>query len=269
MMEAHQRNHTLFIDETEGSLDQERDIARGYPSRGINGIVFCPVSISLDELEELKSDIPTVLLGEHLSGGSFDHIAIDSYRSACEAAEHLVSAGRRRFAFVGTRLAAPAGPAHFRVNGLRDALGRHGIGLNEQLVVEADSHSREEGRRVAEALIESGAEVDAIVCAADLLAVGVLAALRDHDVRVPDDVAVMGWDDSPEGHYTAPPLTSIAHDMRELARRAIDSIELRQQDPTLEPKHVVVPHWLTVRASTVPVALGHSPEKARGGVVLT
>jgi DNA-binding LacI/PurR family transcriptional regulator len=60
----------------------------------------------------------------------------------------------------------------------------------------------------------------------------------------------MGWDDSPEAHYTAPPLTSVAHDMGELARRAIEAIERRQQDGAAMPLRLVVPHHLVPRAST-------------------
>ena len=250
MLEAQERGFSLFIDETGGALEQERDIARGYPSRGIDGIIFCPVVISLDELEELKSDIPTVLIGEYLTGGSFDHIAIDSRDSARGSAEYLIQSGRRHFAFIGARLDASSGPSRFRLDGLRDALVANGLSLDDRLVLAVSDHTREEGRRATEALMNQGLPVDAIICAADLLAVGALSALRSQNLAVPHDVAVMGWDDSPEAHYTAPPLTSIAHDMGELARQALQSIERRQLDPSGPPLDIVVPHRLVAREST-------------------
>lgn len=254
--EARRRDITLFIDETNGSLEEERLTAHGYPSRSIDGVIFCPVAISPDELETLKSDIPTVLLGENVPGGSFDHVAIDSRRSAREVAEHLLAGGRRKFAFAG--YCGPrtgAGPAYFRLEGLREILAEAGIGTDQLLVFDRSPHKREEGWRVAHQLVELGADIDALVCAADLLAVGALAAFRRLKVDVPEEIAVVSWDDSPEAHFTEPPLSSVAHDMRAIARNAIDAIQARRQDPTRPAEHLVVPHHLMLRASSRPAPL--------------
>ncbi len=251
MTEARRRDITLFIDETDGALEQERLIAHGYPSRGIDGVIFCPVAISLAELEEAKSDIPTVLLGEYVPGGSFDHVAIDSRRSAREVAEQLIGSGRRSFAFAGfCRPPDRAGPAYRRLEGLRDALAAHRLVLSDDLVFDTSPHTREEGRRVAETLVDRSAPFDALVCAADLLAVGALAAFRERAVAVPEQVAVVGWDDSPEAHFTAPPLTSVAHDMQAIATRAIEAIQRRREDPARPVEHVVVAHRLVTRGSS-------------------
>ncbi|MFI6347070.1 LacI family DNA-binding transcriptional regulator [Streptomyces sp. NPDC050560] len=249
--EARRRSIALFIDETGGDAEQERAIARGYPIRGVTGVMFCPVTMSPAELERLKSDVPTVLLGEYVPGGTFDHVAIDSMRSAVEATEHLLATGRRRLAFAGMRLASGTGPAHERLEGVRRALRAHGLALAPELVFDVRDHSRDEGYRVAGELAEAAADCDALVCAADLLGVGAAAALRDLGVRVPADMALVGWDDAPEVRYTAPPLTSIAHDMEGLAGRAIDAILARQADPRRPPEHTVIGHRLVVRASTV------------------
>ncbi|MBZ6174700.1 LacI family transcriptional regulator [Streptomyces olivaceus] len=259
MTEAHRRSITLFIDETGGSAALERTIAGGYPSRGVTGVLFCPVATSPAELERLKSNVPTVLLGEYVPGGSFDHIAIDSRGSAVEATEHLLSLGRRRLAFAGMRLGRRAGPAYERLEGVRSALRTRGLELDDDLVFDVAEHSREEGHRVARELVErrspcDAPACDALVCAADLLGVGATAAFRQAGVAVPGDVALLGWDDAPEVRYTVPPLTSIAHDMEGLAGRAIDAILARQADPARPVEHTVVQHRLMVRESTGPGA---------------
>ncbi|MFI5660874.1 LacI family DNA-binding transcriptional regulator [Streptomyces sp. NPDC051684] len=259
--EAHRRAITLFIDETGGSAEQEATIARGYPSRGVTGVLFCPVAMDPAELERLKSDVPTVLLGEHVPGGSFDHIAIDSRRSAVEATEHLLALGRRRLAFAGAGLGRRAGPAYERLEGVRDALRSAGLELADELAFEVGGHSREEGYRVARVLVERAADFDALVCAADLLAVGASAAFREAGVTVPGDVALLGWDDAPEVRFTAPPLTSIAHDMEGLAARGIDAILARQDSPERPPEHTVVGHRLVVRESTRREAPAPAPHR--------
>ncbi|MBB4689174.1 LacI family DNA-binding transcriptional regulator [Amycolatopsis jiangsuensis] len=248
--EARRRSLTLFIDETGGGAAQERTIAEGYLSRGVTGVLFCPVELAPAELERLKSDVPTVLLGEYVPGGSFDHIAINSRRSAVEATEHLLSRGRRRPAFAGMRLDRQAGPAYERLRGVREALRATGVDVDADLVFDVADHSREEGARVARELVRRRSDCDALICAADLLAVGALSALREAGVAVPADIALLGWDDAPEVRYTAPPLTSIAHDMTGLAQQAIDAILARQADPTRPAEHLLVGHRLMVREST-------------------
>ena len=93
MVEARHRGITLLIDETDGTIDQEREAARGYPALGVSGIIFCPVAIDPSELEQHRGSTPTVLLGEHVLSGGFDHVAIDSRRSAREATAHLIGLG--------------------------------------------------------------------------------------------------------------------------------------------------------------------------------
>lgn len=250
MVQAHERGITLFIDETSGDPARELAIAHGYRTRGITGVIFCPVAISLEELEALKGDIPTVLLGEYVTGGAFDHIAIDSHASAVDVAEHLVGIGRRRFAFAGYLPASGAGPGWARLNGVRHVLRRHGLELPESAVVPTPAHSREDGMRAAERLIAEEVAIDAFVGAADLISVGAIRAFKRAGVLIPEDVAVVGWDDSPEGRFTIPTLASVAHPMEEIAVTAIDLIERRRADPERPPQHTVVPYRTIWREST-------------------
>jgi DNA-binding LacI/PurR family transcriptional regulator len=262
MTEARRREITLFIDETEGALDEERMTANGYPSRGIDGVIFCPIAISADELEALKSDIPTVLLGEFISGGSFDHVAIDSRDSAREVTEHLLAGGRRRFAFAGyCDPRGHVGPGQLRLEGTRDALAAAGIDPDSLLVFDRSRHTREAGWWVGNRLVDLGADIDALVGAADLLSVGAMAALQARGVAIPDDIAVVSWDDAPEAQFTAPPLSSVAHDMQAIARHAIDAIEARRDDPDRTPEQRVVPHRLVVRDSSDPSAHSVPPSQ--------
>lgn len=247
---ARRRGFVLLIDETGGDLDREREVAAGYASRLTEGIVFCPVAISPAEIERLASDVPMVLLGEHFVGGSFDHIAIDSERSAEEVADHLVRCGCRRFAFVGNEPGPGPAPGRLRLAGLRTRLAAHGLELAEDLVFPTDGHTREEGARVAELLVPHRDRIDALVCAADLLAVGALQVFHRAGVAVPADVSVVGWDDSPEGRYAWPALTTVAHDLELIARQAMESVAARQDEPGRPPRRYTVPHRLVVRDST-------------------
>lgn len=243
---------TVLVDETGGKLEREREIAQGYLNHGIEGVIFCPVSLPLVELENAGANVPIVLLGEHGSHQAFDHIAIDSIASAREATAHLISTGRRQFAFIGYQPDRNTGPGPFRLAGLRAELAAAGIQLDESLVLTASEYTREQGERAATELVKRAGEVDAIICTADLLAIGAMSTLQRNGLSVPHDVAILGWDDSPEGRFSWPSLTTVKHDLDAIAELAMRSILSRMEDDTIAPQEYVVSHKLVVRESTSP-----------------
>ncbi len=248
---ARRRGLTVFVDETDGAADREQQVADGYPDRGIDGIVFVPVSITMAALKRGRHDVPTVLLGEWLVGGPFDRVAMDSLASARCVTEHLLGLGRRRIAFAGLDPSVRSGPHALRLQGVRHTLQAHGLDIPDDLVLGTGAGGREEGREIARLLATRTDRVDAVVCPTDLLAVGVLSGLRERGVTVPDEVAVAAWDDSEEGSYAEPPLTSVAHDLGGLAEHALDFVFERRAGFDGAPRHFVVDHHLVTRGSTV------------------
>lgn len=246
--EARKHGFTLLVDETGGKLEREREIARGYPDHGIDGIIFCPISI--EKFDDSGVDVPIVLLGEHRAPKAFNHIAIDSTASAREAVAHLLSNGRRKFAFIGHQPQLGPGPGFYRLAGLRAELATAGLLLDESLILVVSEYSREEGQRAAEEVVRRKGEVDAVVCAADLLAIGAMRTLQFNGVTIPDDVAILGWDDSPEGRFSWPSLTTVKHDLEAIAALAVGSIVSQLEDSRAAPQHHVVRHELLIREST-------------------
>ncbi|MFE7407205.1 LacI family DNA-binding transcriptional regulator [Isoptericola sp. NPDC057559] len=247
----------VVVEETTGDAEQERRVASSHPNRGIGGTLICPVALSSEDLAGLRPRTPTVLLGEHTAGDVFDQVCTDSRAAAQEVAEHLLGTGRRHLAFVGSPDGAGTGPGTLRLKGLREALREHGLTLAEGAVLPAASFDHETGARVGARIADAragGLEIDAVVCATDELAVGILHALRGRGVRVPEDVAVTGWDDAPESRYLSPSLTTVAHDLDDVAAAALRLVVGRKADPTRPPSRHVSPHRLVVRESTAPPA---------------
>jgi DNA-binding LacI/PurR family transcriptional regulator len=164
-------------------------------------------------LEEMG--LPTVLAGRRDAGEQLSYVNADNAGGAAEAVRHLLGSGR-------TRIATIAGPQDMdvgrsRLAGWRTAHEEAGLRADE-LLVEAGDFTEESGSRAMRSLLERVPDLDAVFAASDLMAVGALAELRRHERRVPDDVAVVGFEDSVLARHTAPPLTTVRQPVEELGR---------------------------------------------------
>jgi LacI family repressor for deo operon, udp, cdd, tsx, nupC, and nupG len=244
------RGYTLLIDETGGRPERERQASEGYPGHGIDGVIFSAIALDPRHLAAVSTRSPLVLLGEHVRGSSADYVAIDNEQSAREVVGHLLGLGRQRVAFLGDQPGRPTTVGAARRRGYDRQLDEAGVPRAPELVVSADRFTREEGEELATLLWRRDPTFDAVVCASDLLAIGAMRALRRLGVTVPDDVAVTGWDDTIDGRYCSPSLTTVATDLSVLAERTLDALARRVDGDRSEGATSVVPHRLVVRESS-------------------
>jgi LacI family transcriptional regulator len=195
--------------------------------------------LARERRELVTSRVPTVLLADDASGVA--RVRFDYGKAMKAAVSHLVGLGRRRIAMID----AEHGPS-LRAELLRGAL--EGKGLPSSALVSApDTHAG--GIQAVEALLQTWPETDAVVCFNDVLAVGALKGFARAGIRVPDDVAVIGVDGLDIGTLVTPELTTLAVDMRAVARHAIDLVDalLRGENP--DALHRSVAHTLVLRES--------------------
>ncbi|MEE2024252.1 MULTISPECIES: LacI family DNA-binding transcriptional regulator [Alkalimonas] len=158
------------------------------------------------------------------------------------AGEHLLSLGHKRFAFIGN---ASAGSPEFsqRFLGFSDALQQGGI--RHDAIAQFNAISTEQaGQLAVQNLLDSGKAVDAIFCASDLIAIGVMQGIQQRGLRVPDDIAVMGFDDIPVASYTTPPLSTIQQDTTLAGEMLVENLlRLVNNQPIetnqIEPKTII------------------------------
>jgi DNA-binding LacI/PurR family transcriptional regulator len=252
---ADARGYRVFIDETRGDRAAEESVARGFEVRLIDGIVFSPLELSLSEVDRLRGSTPMVLLGERpadpRSGPVHtDHVSIDNVLAAREATRHLVDSGRTRLAFLGAEPGVPERSGAPRLRGFRQALAEAGLPERDEWVLPALAYDRASGARAVEDVLARIGEVDGLVCGNDLLALGALYALRTNGIRVPQDVAVVGWDNTEDGRFSHPTLTTVAPDVRAIAEHAVGRVVAQVEGQPGEPTDTVVPHRLLVRESS-------------------
>lgn len=250
---AAQVGYRVIIDQTGNDHARERQLLLGEDRAMLfDGLVFTPL-VTQTELLDMhhSSQIPLVLLGEHHFDGRFDHVAIDNVQAARDAVTHLISIGRTRIAAIGAQPLEEYRTPLQRSSGYADALSDAGLPLESELQRAAAHYSRSEGYEATRALLELDTPPDAIFCFSDLLAIGAMRAVFDADLRVPQDVAVVGIDDIEEGRFSRPTLSTVSLDTSVIAREAVNRIVARIADPTIPAQEVRAPHRLVVRESSM------------------
>lgn len=242
---------TLLVDQTGADRDHELRVVQGYGAHVIDGLILSPMAMTADDLRENPPSMPLVLLGERIRSTALTNVAIDDVVAAKEATLHLLESGRRRIAAVGADLTTNnVGAAMGRLRGYREAHRENGVVCDPGLALPTGSWTRASGYAVVDALMGRGVEVDALFCFNDVLAFGAMRALREHGVRVPDDVAVVGWDDVEEAAYSNPSLTSVSPDKQMIAESAVLALMAQIADGSATAAEISCRHQLVVREST-------------------
>ena len=222
-----------------------RGMARGYA----DGLLISPIRVDEDLVKSIREcEVPVVVAGNVPAKTGVDTVRANSPKGMLLAVDHLVAKGRRRIAFLNGP--ADTVPGAARSKGFTEALKAHE--LQPAAVAEARDFTFAAGRAAAPDLLTppKGAAFDAVICANDLLAVGLMHELAAVGLEVPGDVAVVGMDDSELAEQSFPPLTSVNLGSAERGRRAAELLLARIEDNERAPRRIVVQPSLSIRRST-------------------
>lgn len=207
----------------------------------------------------LASTLPTVLIGHRREDRTASYVDVDNMRAAETITSHLLRCGRRRVGHItGTRNTAAG---EDRLAGYCNAMAKAGLST-EGLIVEGDFNDPS-GTAGAAVLLEHG--VDAIFCANDRTARGALEVLDARHVRVPEDVALAGFDDLDFASQLDPPLTTIRQGVDLQGAEAARTLMKLIQDPNGGPRRVLMPAELVIRQSTVGRLQHQTVKQTNGG----
>jgi LacI family transcriptional regulator len=247
--EASSRGYTVLLGNSDEDDGQESAFLDLFEKQRVHGVLISPAGDVDDRLRRLRSrGIPAVLVDRRSDDRSISSVAVDDVAGGRHAVEHLLASGRRRIAFVG----GPVGVRQVadRLLGARNAAEARSAQLE---VVETRSLTVLEGRRAGELLASRSRRdrPDAIFAANDLVAVGLLQALVMHrSLRVPQDIAIIGYDDIDFASTAVVPLTSIRQPSRLIGETAVRILLEEAEDPEREPQDVVFQPELVARASS-------------------
>lgn len=240
--------HDLLISNTDGVSAKEHACLELLSQGRVDGLIGVFFHVTARDLSPLvTSGFPIVRIEtqrRQVHEWPLDNLFVDNRAAAYTATRHLLDRGHRSIAMI----AAPGGPSSARIAGYERALADAGL---QTLVARASDFAVEPGARAMQELLRRAARPTAVFAANDLLAVGAMMALHDAALRVPEDVAVVGFDDIPMASVVTPRLTTIRQFQDRLGRRAADMLFERLERRRVGPgRYEEQPFELIIRASS-------------------
>jgi len=244
---ARQRGYAVLLCNTYEDLDREHAYLQLLRKRWVDGLIFATVGSNTRHLRALRQErLPVVLVARDVDGITVDAVLVDNFRGALEATNHLIRLGHRNIAHI-------AGPASLRVaaerrRGYQRALSEAGVQPDDALIANGD-FTADGGRAAMATLLSRGRPFSGLVAANDLMAIGAIEALRAAGRRVPEDAAVVGFDDITFASLVSPALTTVAQPKYRMGQMAMERLlELMAGDSPAGRRIVLTPQ-LVVRES--------------------
>jgi LacI family transcriptional regulator len=221
---AERYGYDLIMYNTDGQRARELKALQSIQQGRADGVVGIFFHIRPDDLDPLvESGIPVVWLHggrcETSATHAYDRLLVDNAGGARAAVAHLVERGHRHIAL----LAGEGPPSADRLQGYRQGLAAAGLPFDSALVL-ASRFTIEDGQRLTLSLLERSPRPTAIFASSDMLALGAYLAARDAGLRIPDDLAVVGFDDIVTARLVTPPLTTVRLPQRDLGQRAAEML---------------------------------------------
>jgi len=246
---AQRRGLNVVVEVTDGDRERELALLRGENGRYVDGLLLHAIALTADDIASSTLDVPVVLIGDRVHEGRFDFVTVANVDGAYEMTRLLLQSGRRRILALGVDRAEADTAAALRFAGYARALAEAGVGLADDLLVGPLPWNRAEGARAVADARERGVDFDAVFGFNDALALGALGELQRRGVRVPDEVAVAGFDDVQEAALTFPPLTTLDPGREGIAERAVSRLAERLAAYDLPPELFVAVPRVVRRAS--------------------
>jgi LacI family transcriptional regulator len=254
--------HILVSRSWEGRTEIE-EAMRAMKGR-VDGLLLMSPDVDAESLRNIPHGLPVVLLCTPAGGASVDSIIIENFRGSKEMVRHLISLGHGRIAII--KGAAGNYDAAERLRGYRAALREAGIQVDGELEIDGD-FTEAGGYAAVVQLLSGDPRPTAIFAANDSMAIGALSALRETGVRVPQEIAVGGFDDIPLARYMDPPLSSVRVAIADIGALAVEAVlhSINHKNGR-GPQRKRVSTELVIRRSTGAPYAERPPPKRRKGV---
>jgi DNA-binding LacI/PurR family transcriptional regulator len=244
---AQRHGYLVFLGNTDEDAAKEKLYLDVMRAESVDGIIVPPSSETDEAVADLvRRKLPVVCVDRSLRRGKVDTVVVDNVRGAREAMEHLIGLGHRRIGFIEGL--PQLSTSRERLQGYRQALEEHGIAFDPSLVLQGDSRQAS-GRDLTHKLLALPERPTALLVGNNLMTLGALEMIHQKGLRIPEDVAILGYDDMPWALALNPPLTAVRQPGDEVGRRAMELLLQRIRDPQRSVSLVMMQPELVVRKS--------------------
>ena len=243
--QAEQNGYRILLCNSGSDINRSRSSLQLLAGKMVDGVITMDAFTTLTELTQLIGNMPWVQCAEYADAGDISCVGIDDVHASRQLVAHLVASGRKRIALINHDLSYKY--AQLRQQGYQQELEQRG--LSWQAVSYTSELSFNAGKRAMEALLSVDTQPDAVFAVSDTLAAGAMAAIQAAGHRVPQDIAVAGFDGSELAEMISPPLTTIAQPSRDIGRTAFSLLLQKIDDPQSPTERVMMDWRLIVRAS--------------------
>ncbi|EMT39121.1 LacI family DNA-binding transcriptional regulator [Thermoanaerobacter thermohydrosulfuricus] len=244
---ANANGYNVLLCNTNNDVEKELEYIRFTERRGADGIIFLTARVNYTNILELTKTCPVVVACEYIDNLDIPTVSINNFKAAYEATEYLIKLGHKKIAYIN----GPEGIvlSRDRLRGYKAALERYGIEIDEKLIFEGDFYY-ESGYKHAKQILEN--EATAVFTASDDMAAGFIRYCIDNNIKVPEEVSVVGFDNIKLASIIKPELTTIAQPMYEIGTTAMDMLIKLIKGEEVEKRNIVLEHQLIVRESCMP-----------------
>ena len=248
---AHQMGYGSFLCNTAGLRDQEEQVLSRLSRRQADGAILMATELGSDWLVPYARRYPIVQCSEYDPKVDIPHVLVDNYRAGRDVMRYLLELGHRRIGIIAS--ANRYVSTQLRLRGYRDALKQAGISMRQDYIrYAAANYSFSSGFDAAVSLLSQEERPTALFAISDVLALGAVAGAKELGFRVPEDVAVVGFDDVEHTTMFHPYITTVAQPCYDIGFRAMELLGKLLRGESA-PRSLLLPHRLMIRESTAPV----------------
>jgi LacI family transcriptional regulator len=233
---------------TDDDDQKSRSLVRSMIELGVEGIIFASCKLNDPLVESLLEDnFPLVLANRRLKKNKGDHVIVDNAYGAYLIVNHLINLGYRRIGTITGPRNLSTGADRYR--GYLKALEDKGLDIDEEIIMHGNFFSQDTGYRFTREMMRLAKPPEAVFCCDDYIALGSMKAIGELDRRVPDDLAVVGFDDVEISSHPFIQLTTVSQDVKRMGKLAAQCLVERIEGKDRPPTRIVLEPQLVIRQS--------------------
>lgn len=247
---ARQRGYDVMISNSDHLYDNEKHFCETIIRRSVDGVIMVPIHLTIEDIDQFqqKTGIPISVLGQHVQHPQIDVVYADDEAGIYNATRWLIEEkGHQQLGYVGVPDMLPPGPR--RRKGFLQAIADKNLQVSPQHILESD-FTLDGGRRTGAALLNMDQLPTGLIVANDAMALGIILSLQEGGVRIPEDIAIIGYDNIPEATIIRPTLTTIEQNSADIGYKLINLLFERIENPELPSRRVQTANKLIIRDTT-------------------